>query len=301
MAERLRFGIVGTGYWARSIHAAGVAEHPDTELVGVWGRDRAKAEAVAGEHGVAGYDDFDALLEQVDALAFALNPDAQAELAIRAAGAGKHLLLEKPIATDPDLAERLAAAVDDAGVSSVVFFTHRFVPEWEAWLEEVRGEQFIGARAEWLVAERRPGNPYFGSVWRDERGALWDLGPHVLATLVPVLGEVTAVTGAHGQGDLVHLVLTHASGATSAVSVSLTMPPGIETADAPTYLQVVLYGEPGWREPPRGVPDAPAAYGRALGELVDSVRAGETSHRCDVRFGRDVVVTLARCEDALGG
>ena len=35
----LRFGLVGTGYWAREVHAAGLAAHPDVEFVGMWGRD----------------------------------------------------------------------------------------------------------------------------------------------------------------------------------------------------------------------------------------------------------------------
>ena len=47
----VRFGLVGTGYWARELHAVGVAGHPDAELAAVWGRDAGKAEAVAGPHG----------------------------------------------------------------------------------------------------------------------------------------------------------------------------------------------------------------------------------------------------------
>src|SRR3954452_14163121 len=94
----MRFGVLGTGFWAREIHATSLAEHPDAELVGVWGRDLAKAKALGAQFDVQGYDDLDALLTQVDAVSFALPPDVQARRSIRAEQAGKHLLMERPIA-----------------------------------------------------------------------------------------------------------------------------------------------------------------------------------------------------------
>ena len=63
----VRFGVLGTGFWAQEIHATSLARHPDAELVGVWGRDLAKAKAVGAHFDVQGYDDLDALLSQVDA------------------------------------------------------------------------------------------------------------------------------------------------------------------------------------------------------------------------------------------
>jgi predicted dehydrogenase len=122
----MRFGVLGTGYWAKAVHAAALAGHPSAELVGVWGRDVAKAKAVGAEFDVQGYGDVDELLSQVDAVAIALPPHVQAPMAERAATAGKHLLLEKPIALDVAAADRVVAAVGDAGVASVVFFTFRF-------------------------------------------------------------------------------------------------------------------------------------------------------------------------------
>src|SRR5262249_62274767 len=98
MAQRLRFGVVGTGYWAREVHAAGLAGHPDVELVGVWGRDPAKAAAVAAAHGTEAFADYDTLLAAGDAVTFSVPPQVQAELAPRAAAAGGRLLLGKPLA-----------------------------------------------------------------------------------------------------------------------------------------------------------------------------------------------------------
>src|SRR5689334_11838880 len=127
MMAAMRFGVVGTGFWAREIHAGGVAAHPDATLAGVWGRDPAKAQAVADVHGVPAYGDFDRFLDAVDAVAFSVPPTVQADLAVRAAAAGKHLLLEKPLALGLDAANRVADAVAAAGVASVVFFTDRYL------------------------------------------------------------------------------------------------------------------------------------------------------------------------------
>src|SRR5437763_1145566 len=85
----LRFGLLGTGYWAAETHAAGLHRHPDAQFVGVWGRNPAKAEALAARYGVRAYPDVDALIADVDALAVALPPDIQAEMALRAARAGR--------------------------------------------------------------------------------------------------------------------------------------------------------------------------------------------------------------------
>jgi predicted dehydrogenase len=290
----IRMGVVGTGYWADVVHAAGAAGHPGVDLVGVWGRDPAKASALAERHGTRGYDDFDALLDNVDLLTFAVPPQVQSELAVRAAEAGKHLLLEKPIATDLAAADRMVEAADRAGVSTVVFFTYRFVPWAEQWLEDVRTHDPRGGHAFWYTGHAAAGSPFANSPWRKQDGALWDVGPHALSHLLPALGPVTAVAGARGEGDLVHVVLSHEGGATSLMSLSMTMPAGGERVG------VELYDEHGWHARPEHERDASAAYDTALGELLANAAAGETRHRCDVRFGREVVDVLSRCEAVVG-
>lgn len=293
MTDHLRIGVVGTGYWARVVHAAGAAAHPDVDLVGVWGRDLGKATALAEEHGARGYDDFDALLEEVDLLTFAVPPQVQAELALRAAEAGKHLLLEKPITTDLAAADRLVEAAERTAVSTVVFFTYRFVPFSEDFLDDVRSHDLRGGAAWWYAGHAAAGSPFANSPWRKEDGALWDVGPHALSQLLPALGPVTAVTGSRGEGDLVHVVLTHESGATSVMSLCMTMPGGAERVGAE------FYDDHGWHVRPELERDVDEAYASALSDLLANIAAGETRHRCEVRFGRDVVEVLSRCADVL--
>jgi len=295
---RVRFGLVGTGFWAQEVHAPGVAGHPDTELAGVWGRDPAKAAVIAERHGARAHEDLDELFASVDAVLFSVPPDVQARAAVRAAAAGCHLLLEKPLALDLAAARAVEQAVHDAGVASVVFFTERFAPVREAWLQERAGTGCLGGTATWLASLRSPGNPFAGSTWRHERGALWDVGPHALSVLLPVLGPVADVAGARGAGDLVHLVLRHESGATSTAALSLTMPPEAIRSG------LAFYDEHGWHERPDGdgAGDGQGALGhhrRAVSDLVACIREGRTDHRCDVSFGTEVVAVLERAQSVL--
>jgi predicted dehydrogenase len=287
----VRFGVLGTGFWAKEIHARALAEHPSAELAGIWGRDVAKAKAVGAEFDVPGFGDLDALLSEVDAVAFALPPDVQAPLAVRAAEAGKHLLLEKPLALDVAAADRVVAAVRDAGVASVVFFTFRFQPGTSTWLAQASRTNLVGGSVTFLGANYAPDSPFRESPWRKEHGALWDIGPHALSLLLPTLGPVESVQATAGQGDLVHLVLTHGGGRTSTATLSLTAAP------LAAGVEVWVHGDAGRLVLLPPLDSAVAAHQVAVDELGAAAVAGGT-HPCDVGFARDVVAVLQAAERA---
>ncbi len=286
----MRFGLVGTGYWARMTHGAVLAAEPGVELAAVWGRDADKAAALGAEFAIEAYTDFAAFLHGLDAVAFAVPPHVQAELATQAADAGKHLLLDKPIATSVTEAQRLVEAVDRAGVATVVFFTARFDETKRHWLATVAAGSWEGAWARWIVSAFAPGSPYADSPWRRDKGALWDTGPHALSMLAAALGPIVAVTADGGTGDLVHLVCHHAGGATSTASLTLNAPP---TA---INVELALWGPGGVSTMPLAGSTAEASYGVALRELLGNVNSGQRSHPCDVHFGASVVRTLADAE-----
>jgi predicted dehydrogenase len=292
----MRFGLVGTGYWARVAHAPALASTPGAELAAVWGRRPEAARSLAEEHGAAAFSDVGAFLDAVDAVAFAVPPDVQAPLAVRAAEAGKHLLLEKPVALSLAGADKLAAAVSAAGVASVVFFTHRFNTEIRAWLtdEHARGAGggWSGGVAVWLGAALQPDSP-FNTPWRREKGGLWDLGPHVVSLLWACLGPVSSVTAVAGGIDVTHLVLRHSGGASSAATMTLSAP----AAAAGTNLFV--WGEAGRSVMPAAPADPLDELRVAAMELLASAESGHP-HPCDVRFGRDVVKVLADAQAQLG-
>jgi predicted dehydrogenase len=291
----LRFGLVGTGYWARVAHARALASAPGIEFVAVWGRNTEAAAALAAEYGITAHVDYDAFLADVDGVAFSVPPDVQSELAVRAAQAGKHLLLEKPVALTEAAAEALAAAVQVAGVASIVFFTCRFQPDISAWLEELAAAGgWQGASAIWLGSAHSQESP-FNTPWRQAKGGLWDLGPHTLSLVWAILGPVESVTADVGRGDLTHLVLHHQGGATSTVTVTLGAP---EPADG---FDLRVWGEHGRSEMPPLADDPVVALRIALAELTDSARSPNLSHPCDVEFGLTVTRVLAHAQLQIDG
>jgi predicted dehydrogenase len=287
----LRFGVLGTGYWAQEAHATALAGHPDTELVGVWGRDPAKTEAFAARFGIQGHVDLDRLLAEVDAVAVAVPPDVQVELALRAAAAGRHLLLDKPLALSVDAADRVAATAAEHEVATLVFFTLRFLPEVAAWMDQATATGgWHGGDGAWLGTALQPGSPFAGSPWRHRKGALWDLGPHMLSLVLPALGPVEQVAAGTGLGDTVHLVLHHRGGAASTLALSQTVPAAAEG------INLFLWGPEGRSAVPAFRLDHLVALEAAIGELTGLVAAGATEHPCDVRLGRDSVAVLAAAE-----
>ncbi|CAM5641353.1 Gfo/Idh/MocA family protein [Streptomyces aurantiogriseus] len=291
----MRIGLLGTGPWAQMVHAPVLGAHEGLDFAGVWGRRPAAAKELADRHGTRAYDEVDALLADVDAVAVALPPDVQAELAVRAAEAGCHLLLDKPLAATVAGAQAVARAVREAQVASVVFFTTRFLPEPEAWIAQQAstGGWFTG-HAQWLGAVFTGDSP-FATPWRREKGALWDVGPHALSVLLPVLGDVRRVSAAgRGPGDTVHVVLDHVGGASSTLTLSLTAPPSAAGA------AVEIRGGAGVVRLPESASDAATALGRAADALGAAARDGRP-HACDAAFGLRVTEVLAEAEALLGG
>jgi predicted dehydrogenase len=286
----VRFGVLGTGHWARTVHAAALAEHPSAELVGVWGRDLSKAKAIGAEFDVPGVSDLAALLEQVDAVAIAVPPSVQVGLAEQAAAAGKHLLLEKPIGLSLDEADRVVAATRSAGVASVVFFTFRFQAGTSTWMAQAARTRLAGGAGSWLSA--LAGSP-FDSAWRREHGALWDIGPHALSLLLPTLGPVVSVQAGAGAGDTVHLVLQHATpGVASTLTLSHTVAP------MSTGIEFFVHGDAGRLVLLPDTESPVESFAAAVDELEATVVTGGT-HPCDVGFARSVVAVLATAARAL--
>jgi len=289
----LKFGLVGTGYWAHIAHAPTLASTQGIELTAVWGRNPVATAELAAAYHATPHEDLGAFLAGVDAVAFAVPPDVQAPIAARAARAGKHLLLEKPIALSEAGADELVEAVERNQVASVVFFTLSFQPRMRAWLAgaAARGG-WSGGDAAWFGSSLLESNP-FNTPWRREKGALWDLGPHLVSLLWPVLGPVTSVTADAGPEDVAHLVLHHQGGPSSVVTVTQS------AGEAARGFEAYVWGAAGQSDAPAAASDPVVPLRTALTELAQNARSGRTGHPCDVRFGRDVDRVLAAAQRQL--
>jgi predicted dehydrogenase len=290
MSQSLRFGLVGTGHWAQITHAPALATTDGIDFTSVWGRNAGAAAELAGRYHATAYQNLPEFLASVDAVAFAVPPGVQAPLAVRAAEAGRHLLLEKPVAIAEADADALAGAVAQAGVASVVFFTARFQPDVRAWLAGVTATGgWAGGCAVWLGSALRAGNP-FNTPWRRDKGGLWDLAPHLISLLWASLGPVRSVTAQAGPADVTHLILHHQLGVTSSVTVTLNAPPSAALTD------LFVWGEAGRSTAPVEADEPVTPLRTALTELAASIRSGRAEHPCDVHFGREIGRVLARAQ-----
>jgi predicted dehydrogenase len=287
----LAVGLAGAGPWARNVHAPTLAAGPETRLAGVWSRTDASASALAAEHGVPTFASFDALLDGCDAVALAVPPAVQPDLAVRAAQAGKPLLLEKPLAPDVAGAERVAGAIAEAGVGSVMVLTYRFAPAVRDFLAAAAGFAATGGRACFLSGAFLGGD-YARSAWRQEHGVLLDVGPHILDLVDAALGPAVGVR-AHGDvHGWVGVLMEHESGAVSETSISCV------AAITPSRTEVEVFGPDGSLQVDGRADPREHVFANQRADLANVARTGGP-HPCDAARGLHVQQLVDRVSRAL--
>lgn len=129
MTSTLGLGLVGYGGFG-AFTAEVYAEMPEVRIVAVTDADAKRCEAAAARYQVRAYSDLAQLLgdPQVDLVAIATPPWLHASQAIAAAGAGKHIFLEKPLATTLEEADALVECVQAQGVKLSIDYVLRRVP-----------------------------------------------------------------------------------------------------------------------------------------------------------------------------
>ena len=276
MTESLAVGLVGAGPWATMFHAPVLGAGPQTRLAAVWARRPEAAASLATAHGAVACTRYEELLDRCEAVAFAVPPDVQVPLAVTAAAAGKTLLLEKPLAGHLGAARRLAGAVGEAGVGSLVLFTARFSEGVATFLDEVVGGPWTSGRC-WYLSGAFLDGPFSSSPWRHERGALLDVGPHAIDLATAALGPAVEVRATRSPGGWDAAQLRHESGAVSELSLSCSTASaggaGIELRDRDRVTTLDVHAA-------MGVGDLGANIRSAL---VDA--AAGRPHPCDVHRG----------------
>jgi len=126
MSEPFGFGILGAGIIS-AWHAAGIEAHPDGRVVAVASRSRDRAEKFAAEHKCAVMSDWREMIKRDDIRAVCVcTPSGfHAEQSIAAACAGKHVLVEKPMAINLKGCNEMIRAARDNGVKLGVIFQKR--------------------------------------------------------------------------------------------------------------------------------------------------------------------------------
>lgn len=177
------FGVIGTGIVGGAWHAHVYHHMPRASLVAVCDLNEARAREIAEKYGRPHvYTDYGELLARPDIAAVSIaTPDfAHREIAVAAAEAGKHILVEKPLATTVEDAEAILAAVEKAGVKLMVDFHNRANPAFVTARQALRN----GDLGELKYIYARLSNTTFVPTqmlpWASRSSALWFLASHTL-------------------------------------------------------------------------------------------------------------------------
>lgn len=319
----MNIGILGAGGIARDCHVPAIAAHPNLTFWSVLSRDAARAAAVAQGHGAAApqpaHTDVRTLLAdpRLDAVLIA-TPDRMHEAhAVAAARAGKHILLEKPMATSVEACLAIEKACQEAGVTLAMAYHMRHHAGHQALKARIDAGNFgvlRHMRIHWTFAAPD------GLNWRaqPDTGRWWSLaanGTHCLDQLrwlfTASCGNITRIAPvqSYAKFDSLHdessgVLLAFESGATAEFFVSVQFA-------SPSRLEI--YGDNGWAraEDTMGrhgagridTNDGPVAYTPSdpfLGEWTDFHRAvtEKRSPEVSAREGRANVTWMARIQQA---
>ncbi len=205
----LRFGILGSSGHAQRVAAPVLMRSPDASLLGAAGSTPEGGARFATAHGLARhYRSFDHMLDdaEIDAIWICSPNHLHAAQVARCAQAGKHVLVEKPLATSRSDAEAAGAAALRAGITLRVGCQHRFRPSHQHIRERLRSGT-LGAIG-FARIHRFWNYPYFEGMdpaappaWRQsaEASGGWiinDIGSHLLDLLLWITGSEGVVAGA---------------------------------------------------------------------------------------------------------
>jgi predicted dehydrogenase len=241
--EAVRVGVLGCGYWGPK-HVRVASNLPSVSSVSVIDGRADRLAAVSRSFPAVGcFSSLEEALPHVDAVVIATPPSTHVALACEAMSAGKHVLVEKPLATTVADAEFLVAAADSAGV--VLMVGHTFEYNSAVWkLRE-------------LVSSGELGELYYLDSARLNLGlcqsdvdVIFDLAPHDVSIINYVLNSTPSsvqawgAKHAHGLADVAYLRLDYADRGVSAnVHVSWLDPCKVRRVTAVGSRKMAVYND----------------------------------------------------------
>ena len=180
-----KIGVAGAGVFG-GYHAGKCAAHPRVDFVGIFDPSEEARVAGAKKHGVKAYADFTAMVDDVDAVIIAAPASFHGDMALEALRAGKHVLVEKPVATDAATAKTCIAIAADNNLVLQVGHQERFVAR-------AIGIDKIAERPRKITTERMgPFNPRGQDV-----SVTLDLMTHDLDLVLMIMGQMPARVEGH--------------------------------------------------------------------------------------------------------
>lgn len=228
----MRVGIVGAGFMAQT-HADAWAATP-AEVAAVYAPRAAPTRQLAGRVGARPCASLTELIERVDVVDICAPTDRHSAIGIQAAAAGRHVLVEKPLARRLSEAEALLRSCEAAGVKLLVGQVLRFFPEYAAAQAGVaRGDvgevavvrltrgsfQPWAGSSHWLLDEMRSGGLILDLMIHDFDFAQWVAGP-----VESVYARSVRSREPDAPGDYCLALLRHSNGAISHIEGAWAYP-----------------------------------------------------------------------------
>jgi predicted dehydrogenase len=274
---RLRLGIIGCGVMGAR-HAEILARHPRARLVACCNRSRPAAESLARRFACETTGDADALLARpdIDAIVIATRHDSHAPLAMAAAAAGKHALIEKPLALRVEDCRKIAEAFHAARRHVGVVLNWRFSPlVREARRRLPRPTVLIGV----MMDDR----------WPDEH---WAQQPHVG-------GGNLRSQGCH-MADLLRYLAGAEPVEISATAASATHTPDDEPDQFAATIRFASGVIASWTQGDAGCPARGSKFQISLfGAGSDAIEIHDRCQSATARFGRRIEEWRRESEEGL--
>jgi predicted dehydrogenase len=212
----VRVGVIGIGNMGWH-HARVLSLIKDAELVGVADPDPSRGRLATEQFGCRWFADYAQLLQQVDAVCIAVPTLLHHRVGLACLQAGRHVLIEKPIAASQEEATDLIHAAERAGVLLQVGHIERFNPAFRELLKVVAGEEVVV-----LEARRHSPNPDRAN----DVSVVLDLMIHDIDLVLELAGapvvRLAAAGGRSAEGpiDYVNATLAFANGVVASLTAS---------------------------------------------------------------------------------
>lgn len=244
MTEPVRIGLAGFGYWGTKL-ARNCVEADDCELVVVCDGDGERRDAARRQYGVATVAGFDELVAvpDLDAVICATPAEQHARHARAALMAGKHVMVEKPLATTTADCDALVALAQERRLQLMSGHTFLYSPAVEL-LKQLVDSGELGEIL-YCYSQRLS----LGAI-RDDTSAMWDLAPHDISIFLHLFGVlprmVTAqqfsLLGARRE-DIAMVTMAFPSGAVGHVHVSRLDPRKVRELTIVGDRKMVVYDD----------------------------------------------------------
>ena len=228
--EQLRVGVIGVG-WFGTVHCRAISDHPQLELVALCDKAENHLAQMAREHGVArtctDYREL-ALDPEIDVIAVVTPWDHHAEPALAGLAAGKHVFVEKPMASTVEDCQRMCDAARDGEPILMVGHICRFNPRYASAKREIDAGRIgkvvaINARrnvpARWVTAQLETTGPILHTCSHDTDMMLWLTGSRVVSAYAQTVNTLGLK-----YDDMAQLMYRFDSGASAIYEGAWCMP-----------------------------------------------------------------------------